>query len=199
MNYPISKGDKKYSFAEYMAMEEHSEERHDYYYGEMFAMTGSTKNHNNIIVNLTVAIKTNKKPGCDVFIDGMKLEIEENQFYVYPNLIYTCNDNLKGSDLYVTSPSIIFKILSESTELYDKNVKLKYYKRIKSLNYYVLVAQKEIRVEVYSHIDDTEIWKYQTFEMLNEVIEFDRLDLTLPMAIIYDSIAFELAGYSLKL
>lgn len=199
MNYPISKGDKKYSFAEYMAMEEHSEERHDYHYGEMFAMTGSTKNHNNIIVNLTVAIKTNKKPGCDIFIDGMKLEIEENQFYVYPNLIYTCNDNLKRSDLYVTSPSIIFKVLSESTELYDKNVKLKYYKRIKSLNYYVLVAQKEIRVEVYSRIDDTEIWKYQTFEMLNEVIEFDRLDLTLPMAIIYDSIAFELAGDSLKL
>lgn len=180
-------------------MEEHSEERHDYHYGEMFAMTGSTKNHNNIIVNLTVAIKTNKKPGCDIFIDGMKLEIEENQFYVYPNLIYTCNDNLKRSDLYVTSPSIIFKVLSESTELYDKNVKLKYYKRIKSLNYYVLVAQKEIRVEVYSRIDDTEIWKYQTFEMLNEVTEFDRLDLTMPMAIIYDSIAFELAGDSLKL
>ncbi|MBC7510476.1 MAG: hypothetical protein H7320_17265 [Ferruginibacter sp.] len=62
-----------------------------------------------------------------------------------------------------------------------------------------MVAQKEIRVEVYSRIDDTEIWKYQTFEMLNEVIEFDRLDLTLPMATIYDSIAFELAGDSLKL
>ena len=36
---------------------------------------------------------------------------------------------------------------------YDKEVKLKYYKRIKSLNYYVLVAQKEVRVEVYSRID----------------------------------------------
>lgn len=82
-------------------------------------------------------------------------------------ILYVCNDNLKGSDLYVTSSSIIFKVLSQSTELYDKDVKLKYYKRIKSLNYYVLVAQKEIRVEVYSRIDDTEIWKYQTFEMLN--------------------------------
>lgn len=72
-------------------------------------MTGSTKNHNNIIVNLTVAIKTNKKPGCDVFIDGMKLEIEENQFYVYPDLVYTCNDNLKGGDLYVTSHLLFLK------------------------------------------------------------------------------------------
>lgn len=43
MNYLISKGDKKYSFAEYTAMEEHNKERHDYYYGELFKMAGSTK------------------------------------------------------------------------------------------------------------------------------------------------------------
>ena len=90
----------------------------------------------------------------------MKLEIEKNQFYVYPDLIYTCNDNLKGDDLYIKNPSIIFEVLSDSTTSYDKDVKLGYYKRIKCLNYYVLVAQKEIRVEVYSRIDNTEIWQY---------------------------------------
>ena len=90
----------------------------------------------------------------------MKLEIEKNQFYVYPDLIYTCNDNLKGDDLYIKNPSIIFEVLSDSTTSYDKDVKLRYHKRIKCLNYYVLVAQKEIRVEVYSRIDNTEIWQY---------------------------------------
>lgn len=199
MNYLISKGDKKYSFADYMAMEELSEERHDYYYGELFAMAGSTKNHNNIILNIGILLKANKKSGCDVFIDGMKLEIEKNQFYVYPDLIYTCNDNLKGDDLYVKNPSLIFEVLSDSTTSYDKDVKLKYYKRIKSLNYYVLVAQKEIRVEVYSRIDDTEIWQYQTFETTNEIIEFDRLGFSLPVATIYDSMEFEPAKDSVKL
>jgi len=199
MNYLISKGDKKYSFADYMAMEELSEERHDYYYGELFAMAGSTKNHNNIILNIGILLKANKKSGCDVFIDGMKLEIEKNQFYVYPDLIYTCNDNLKGDDLYVKNPSLIFEVLSDSTTSYDKDVKLKYYKRIKSLNYYVLVAQKEIRVEVYSRIDDTEIWQYQTFETTNEIIEFDRLGFSLPVATIYDSIEFEPAKDNVKL
>ena len=199
MNYLISKGDKKYSFADYMAMEELSEERHDYYYGELFAMAGSTKNHNNIILNIGILLKANKKSCCDVFIDGMKLEIEKNQFYVYPDLIYTCNDNLKGDDLYVKNPSLIFEVLSDSTTSYDKDVKLKYYKRIKSLNYYVLVAQKEIRVEVYSRIDDTEIWQYQTFETTNEIIEFDRLGFSLPVATIYDSMEFEPAKDSVKL
>ena len=75
--------------------------------------------------------------------------------------------------------------------MYDKEVKLKYYKRIESLNYYVLVSQKEVGVEVYSRIDNSQIWKYQTFETINEIIEFDRLGFTLPVAIIYDGIVFE--------
>jgi Uma2 family endonuclease len=191
MSSAIPKGDKKYSFAEYMAMEETSLEKHDFYHGELFAMAGGTTNHNSIIVNLTVALKTNKKPDCRVFIDGIKLEIEKDEFYVYPDLIYTCNDDVKGNDLYVKNPSIIFEVLSDSTALYDKEVKLKYYKKIESLNYYVLVAQKEIMVEVYSRIDNSQIWQYQTFENLNETIVFDRLGFELPVAVIYEGIGFE--------
>lgn len=190
MSYPLPSGVRKYSFAEYMAMEESSVDRHDFYHGEIFAMAGGTRNHNSIIVNLTVALKNNKKAGYNVFIDGMKLEIEQDEFYVYPDLIYTCNDDLKGDDLYVKKPAIIFEVLSDSTALYDREVKLKYYKRIESLNYYVLLSQKEIRLEVYSRIDNTQIWKYQTFETLNEMIEFDRLGFTLTIATIYDGIVF---------
>jgi Uma2 family endonuclease len=191
MNFSIPKGDRKYSYAEYMAMEEVSTERHDFYHGEIFAMAGGTKNHNNIILNIGVSLKAIKKSGCDVFIDGMKLEIEKDQFYVYPDLIYTCNVDLKGNDLFVKNPSIIFEVISDSTALYDKEVKLKYYKRIESLKYYVLVAQKEIMVEVFSRIDNSQIWKYQTFETINEMIEFEDLGFALPLATIYDGIEFE--------
>lgn len=191
MSSAIPKGDRKYSFAEYMAMEETSVEKHDFYNGEVFAMAGGTKNHNNIIVNLTVSLKARKKDGCDVFIDGMKLEIEKNGFYVYPDVIYTCNDDLKGDDSFVKNPSVIFEVVSDSTALYDKEVKLKYYKRIDSLNYYVLVAQKEVMVEVYSRINDSQIWQYQTFENLNETIEFERLGFVMPLSVIYEGIGFE--------
>jgi len=191
MSSAIPKGNRKYSFAEYMAMEETSLEKHDFYHGEIFAMAGSTKNHNNIILNIGVALRTSKKTGCDIFIGGMKLEIEKEQFYVYPDLIYTCDDGIKGSDLFVKKPSIIFEVLSDSTALYDKEVKLKYYKRIQSLNYYVLIAQKEIMVEVYSRINDTQIWQYQTFENMNEIIEFEKLGVSLPVAVIYEEIGFD--------
>ena len=185
MSYPIPKGDRKYTFAEYMAMEETSVEQHDFYHGEIFAMAGGTKAHNNIILNIGICLKANKKNGSDVFIDGMKLEIEIDEFYVYPDLIYSCNEDLKNADLVVKKPSLIFEVLSDSTALYDKEVKLKYYKRLASLTYFVLVSQKEIMVEVYSRIEDSQIWKYQTFETLQDIIEFERLGFTLPVAVIY--------------
>ncbi len=188
MNTLSVKSDKKYSFNEYMKLEETSEERHDFYHGQLYAMAGGTANHNSIIINLAVALKKNKKPGCNFFIDGMKLEIEKDEFYVYPDLIYTCNDNISGDNLFVKNPSIIFEVLSESTALYDKQVKLKYYKKIESLHYYVLVSQSEIMVEVYARIDNSQIWKYQTFENLDEIIEFERLGFSISIATIYEGI-----------
>ena len=191
MSVPVPKEVTRFTFSEYLTMEEKSTDRHDYYYGEVFAMAGGTKAHNNIILNLAVFLKYYKKQGCDVFINGMKLEIEKNQFYVYPDLMLTCNDNLKGNDVFVKHPSIIFEVLSDSTALYDKQVKLKYYKRIESLQYYVLIAQNEIMVEVYSRIGDTQIWQYQTYESMDETIQFPRLDFELTVANIYDGIVFD--------
>lgn len=191
---------KKYSFAEYMAMEEHSVERHDYYFGELYAMAGATAVHHQICQNINAPLINRFKPeGCFVSLEGVRLELVEEDFYLYPDLFLTCDEEDKKNNLFKKFPSIIFEVLSDSTELYDKVVKLKYYKRIKSLNYYVLVAQKEIRVEVFSRIDDTEIWQYQTFETISEIIKFDRLGFSLPVATIYDAIEFELAKDNVKL
>ncbi len=55
----------------------------------------------------------------------------------------------------------------------------------------MLVAQKEIMVEVYGRINNTQVWKYQTFETTSEAIEFEELGFTLSIATIYDSIEFE--------
>ena len=46
-------------------------------------------------------------------------------------------------------------------------------------------------VEVYSRIENTQIWKYQTFETIQGIIEFERLGFELPVGAIYDGILFE--------
>jgi Uma2 family endonuclease len=195
MSSVIPKGDRKYTFAEYMAMEEKSIEKHDYYYGEVFAMAGGTANHHQIGQNINAALLTRFKPdGCFISLEAMRLELGKENFYLYPDIFVTCDERDKKNTLFKQHPAIVFEVLSDSTALYDKEVKLKYYKRIEGLNYYVLVSQKEVIVEVYSRINDTQIWKYQTFEVMNEIIEFERLGFALPVATIYEGISFETVG-----
>lgn len=192
MSSAIPKGDRKYSFAEYMAMEETSVERHDFYHGEIFAMADATANHHQIGQNINVALINRFKPdGCFISLEGVRLELTEEHFYLYPDVFLTCDERDKKNNLFKNFPSVIFEVLSDSTALYDKEVKLKYYKKVESLNYYVLVAQKEIMVEVYSRINNSQIWQYQTFESLNEAIEFNRLGFTLPVSVIYEGIKFD--------
>ena len=192
MSSAIPKGDRKYSFAEYMTMEETSVERHDFYYGEIFAMAGATAVHHQLAQNINVVlINEFKAKGCFVSLEGVRLELLEENFYLYPDVFLTCDERDKKNNLFKNFPSIIFEVLSDSTALYDKEIKLKYYKKIQSLNYYVLVAQKEIMVEVYSRINDSQIWQYQTFENLDEIIMFERLGFELPVSVIYEGIGFE--------
>lgn len=192
MSYSIPTGDRKYTYAEYMAMEEVSTDRHDFYHGEIFTMAGGTANHHQIGQNINAALMNRFRPdGCFISLEGVRLELLKENFYLYPDVFLTCDERDKKNNLFKNFPSIIFEVLSDSTALYDKEVKLKYYKRIESLKYYVLVAQKEVMVEVYSRISNTQIWKYQTFETINEMIEFEDLVFALPLAIIYDGIEFE--------
>lgn len=155
-------------------------------------MAGATAIHHQLCQNINVALINKFKPrGCFVSIEGVRLELEKENFYLYPDVFLTCDEQDKKNNLFKKFPSIIFEVISESTALYDNEVKLKHYKRIDILNYHVLVSQKEIMVEVYARIGNTQTWKYQTFETLDETIEFERLGFNLPVATIYDSIAFE--------
>ena len=192
MSVPIPKEVSRFTFAEYMQMEEASVERNDFYHGEIFAMAGATVRHHQICQNVNVSFVNAFKPkGCFVSLEGVRLELENEDFYVYPDIFLSCDEKDKGNNLYKKHPSIIFEVLSESTALYDKQVKLKYYKRIESLHYYVLIAQNEIMVEVYSRIGDTQIWQYQTYETMEETIQFPRLNFELSTATIYDGIVFD--------
>ena len=192
MSYPIPKKITKYTFAQYMQMEETSTERHDFYYGEVFAMAGARVPHHQICQNINASLLQAFKPkGCFVSLEGVRLELVSENFYVYPDVFLTCDDKDKKNDLYKKHPSIIFEVLPEFTMAYDAQVKLTYHKKIESLNYYVLVSQEEIKVQVYSRIDNSQIWQYQTYEIMEEIIDFDRLGFALPVETIYDGIGFD--------
>lgn len=141
--------------ADYLATEEISPIRHEYRDGEVFAMTGGTRNHNAIIGNLLVALKTQLRgSGCRVFLVGMKLRIEASNAFYYPDVVVTCDDRDRpNNEQSISYPRLIIEVLSPSTARFDRTEKFADYRTIPSLTEYVLVATDQQAIEVFQKSD----------------------------------------------
>ena len=118
-------------------------------------------------------------------MENVKLELIPNQFYVYPDLMLTCDeDDIKNEqETIIKNPVIIVEVLSNSTELYDRNVKMKYYLKMPSLKYYVLVSQDKISIEIYKRTNSH--FEYRFYEKAEDIIKFKQLDFDLSVEDIY--------------
>lgn len=187
---------KYYSVEEYFELEEISELRHEYYKGKISTLEGSTLNHNRVLGNISNRLLSFiRKKGCDIFIESVKLEAIKGECYLYPDIMLTCDaDDLK-QEFFIRHPSFIVEVLSEYTDGLERDFKLRQYKSISSLQYYMMVSENEVRVELFSRLNDFQ-WQYEDFVELNQTINLEKLDITLPLADIYEDIAFIPVGES---
>ncbi len=183
--------EQKYSVAEYLEMEEKSEIRHEYYDGDIYAMAGTTMNHNRIVGRIRNLMERNFLPaGCDVFAENVKVEAIPNFYYPYPDVIVTCSPEDINGTYIVKNPVILVEVLSKSSASYDREFKLRRYKSIPSLQYYLLVSQNEYYVELFTRTEQKDIWTYQTFDNVNDVIRFERMNFEIQVSLIYENIKF---------
>jgi Uma2 family endonuclease len=87
------------------------------------------------------------------------------------------------------NPTVIFEVVSPSTEHYDRGVKLRRYREIESLQDYILVAQNEIRVEQYTR-GDANTWTIRDYLHAKEVLGIASIGVSLPLAALYERIEF---------
>ena len=132
---------------EYLEAEEESEVRHEYVYGEVFALAGVSMAHSIIGTNV-VRLLGNAAvgSGCRIHSSDMKLRVEERLFY-YPDVMVVCEPS--ANDLYETSPCVVVEILSESTVRKDKLEKRFAYLALPSLHLYLLVDSRKRAVTGY--------------------------------------------------
>jgi Uma2 family endonuclease len=183
--------EKKYTVEEYLKMEEESEIRHEYFDGEIFAMAGTTMNHNRIVGRLRGFLESIFLPkGCDVFAENVKVEVIQNFYYPYPDVIVTCAPEDISGTYIVRHPSILVEVLSKSSANYDRDFKLRRYKEIASLQYYVLVSQHDCYIELYTRTDQEGVWTYQSFDSPDALIPFDLLGFNMPVSKVYEGIVF---------
>ncbi len=176
---------------DYLAWEPTQELRYEYIDGEVFAMTGGSKPHNRISLNLATALDSYLQgKGCEVYIADVKVQVSANGPYHYPDVVVTCDPRDQDSAQVVHHPCLIIEVLSPSTESYDRGGKFARYRKLESLQEYVLVQSETIGVEVFRR-NEAGLWVLYPSEA-EEVVTLESIGgLSLTMDQIYRQVSFE--------
>ena len=136
---------KRYTLEEYLELDRNSEERLEYWHGEIFNMSGASAAHDRILTNFIFHLRLNSRErDCEVFSSDMRIKVPLLPTHRYPDVSALCGEawfeEVGGVDV-LTNPSLIVEVLSNGTEAYDRGDKFTHYKSIPSFNEYPLVAQ----------------------------------------------------------
>ena len=186
-------GRKHFSIREYLEMENAATEKHEYYEGEIFAMSGAKMPHNEISSNLMTSLGPKLKgKNCKPYNSDVRIHIESNTLFTYPDISIICGEimTLNNDDLNVLNPTVIIEILSPSTKNYDRGEKFKLYRDIPTLKEYVLVDSESIHVEVF-RLNETRHWELEEYKSISDAIAMKAIDETILLSDVYDGVKFE--------
>jgi Uma2 family endonuclease len=169
------------SYATYVAEEKVSALRHEFLNGQVWAMSGGTPEHGALAAALIRRIGNaiDGRP-CRVFTSDVRVRVVESGLSTYPDVTVVCGkvEATPEDPDAVTNPIVLAEVLSDSTEAYDRGAKFAHYRRISSLEAYLLVSQAEPRIELYRRTD-AGLW------LLSEARSGEAIEIT-PLAISLD-------------
>lgn len=140
---------------EYLAFEASSPTKHEYVAGEVFAMAGGTDFHNAIALAFAVQLHAQVRVGpCHAYIGDVKLRVEASNAFYYPDIFVTCDRPGAVSRLVKRRAKLIVEVLSDSTADYDRGAKFRSYRRLETLEEYVLIDSRVRRVDLYRRTAD---------------------------------------------
>lgn len=183
-----------YSVQEYYRLEQEDDYKSEYYAGEIFAMAGGSPRHSLISLNLAAELRQRLKgKPCAPYEGNLRLRVRATGLVTYPDAAVYCGpleiDPEDAARQTATNPTLVVEVLSKSTEAYDRGKKAEHYRRIPSLQGYLLVAQHEPHVELFLRQPNGH-WELSEASGLESVIAIPCLDLSLPLAEIYDRVEF---------
>jgi Uma2 family endonuclease len=185
----------QYTLQDYIELEKTSEEKWEYFDGNVWNMAGASPKHENISVNVSSSllngIKKNKRD-CKVFGSNLRVKVPVYEPYRYPDVTVICGtpiyEDLFGLKLAV-NPLLLVEVLSDSTESFDRGHKFIYYKSIPSFKEYLLISQTEILVTLYTKQDNFN-WLRQDFNLLSDKVLLPFSECEIALEDIYYDIEF---------
>jgi len=178
------------SVEDYLAAELVSPVKHEYLGGVVYAMAGGRNAHNLIASNTLVALGSRLRGRrCRAFNSDTKIRVRlptHVRFY-YPDVSVICQPNPQ-SDSFQDEPAALFEVLSRRTRRIDEGEKKEAYLTIPSLTLYVLVEQTTPALVVFRRTDQGVV--REVYQGLDAVVPMPEIELDLPLAEIYDGVAF---------
>jgi Uma2 family endonuclease len=175
------------TFEEYLEFAEHSPLRYEYVNGVVHAMSGGSVAHGRVTARLFSAVGTHLRGGrCEVFSSSVDLEIrsETDEINYIPDLMVAC-DPEEWSEKSIRNPKLVAEVLSPSTRHIDEREKATNYRRVESIEEFLLLEQSEPKITVFRH---AERWRPQIYSGADAVLELRSIGLSVPLAQIYAEI-----------
>lgn len=176
---------------EYLRRERLAEFKSEYRDGEIVAMAGASLAHIRIDANLMGELVSQLKgKPCEPMGSDAKIRATRKR-YSYPDVTIVCGEpqflDEKGD--VITNPTVLFEILSPSTEAYDRGEKFAAYQQRATLRDYVLVAQDKVSVEHYTRQENGK-WLYERLDRPDAVLRLPSVGCEVILSDIYARVTF---------
>jgi Uma2 family endonuclease len=182
-----------YTPEEYLSIERDAEFKSEFMDGYIVAMVGASEPHNLIVTNSASELHSQLKGrDCRVYSSDMRVDLRERMMFAYPDVVVVCGAPQIADDRFhdnLRNPKLIIEVLSPSTERYDRGLKFFKYRRIESLEEYVLIAQDRPLVEQYVRQPNGD-WLMTEISGLDGVVHLSSIECDLKLSEVYDKVQF---------
>src|SRR5688572_23006281 len=186
-------GKKKCTIEEYLEFEEASEQRHEYYKGEIFSIPIPNMQHLNIKGNIYRNLRKKLKgTACYSYFGSQRIHIPENTLFTYPDLIIACGkvNTMHNDENTIMNPAVICEVLSISTQDYDRGEKFTLYRDIPTLKEYILIDSRKIHAEIFS-VSASGKWERVEYKSLRDKLRISSVDVIIPLKQVYEFLKME--------
>ena len=176
----------------YLEAEKESPIKHEYIQGQIYAMAGASDAHVTITTNVVALLRNHfRGTGCRLYVTDMKARIESLNIFYYPDVMVTCDERDRNFDYYKHYPCLIIEVLSDKTEAFDRGDKFTDCSELETLQEYVLINQKRMRIERFSRNTEGRwvLYRYNECEELN----LDSIGFNCPITSVYEDVDFTLS------
>ncbi len=181
----------RFTIPEYLEIERSAERKSEYYRGQISLMAGASREHNLIVTNLIrhVATQLDDKP-CVVFPGDLKVRCPSDLF-TYLDATIVCGEEKYDDKHFDTllNPTVLFEVLSPSTESYDRGTKSGHYRQIPSLREYALITQDQPHIELYQRDGDSDRWILTEYRNLQDELCLATGDIRILLSRLYANVS----------